>query len=401
MVDLNLIKKYKLKPPFFIYDVSLIKKQFLKLKNSLPKNYSIFYSVKANPNINILKIFKKLGTGVEISSGGELSIVLKAGFLPKDIIFTGPGKIEEDLRYALIKKIRLIIIESENEINKIEKIAKELNVRQDILIRINPSFSMQDNSLVAMTGNRQKFGVDEEQILQIISRLKKLKNVNLLGVHLFPASNIFDEKLIIHNTKYLFKTVQTIESKFKFQFPVIDIGGGLAIDYSVNSNKKFNIKNLHFGLEFLTKKYKFETRKILLESGRFLIGEAGEYITRVVDKKEYKDEKFVIINGGKNHLSMATLLRVNHKVNVLNKRTTSKEIVNLVGNLNTPTDFITKTSLYKTKIGDWISIKKVGAYGLSAGMVFFSSHPYPKEYLLLEKMKLKAIGMEKNINFML
>jgi len=392
MVDLNLIKKHKLKPPFFIYDVSLIKKQFLKLKSSLPKNFSIFYSVKANPNINILKIFKKLGTGVEISSGGELSLVLKAGFLPKEIIFTGPGKTEEDLKYALTKRIRLIIVESGNEIDKIERIARGLNIKQDLLIRINPSFSMRDNSLVAMTGGRQKFGIDEEQIFQIISRFKKFKNVNLLGIHSFPASNIFDEELIIRNTEYLFKMVRTIESKFKIRFPVIDIGGGMAVNYSTKSDKLFNIKILHRGLETLINKYKFKTRKILLESGRFLIGEAGEYITRVVDRKESCGEIFIIINGGKNHLSMATLLKENHRVEVLNrKRSTPKEIINLVGNLNTPTDYITKTSLSKTKIGDWISIKKVGAYGLSAGMGLFSSHPWPGEYLLLEKRKLKDI----------
>jgi len=401
MIDLNLIKKHKLKPPFFIYDASLIKKQFLKLKSSLPKNFSIFYSVKANPNINILKIFKKLGTGAEISSGGELSIVLKVGFLPKEIVFTGPGKTEEDLKYALTKKIRLIVVESRNEIDKIEKIARRLNIKQDLLIRINPSFSMQDTSLVAMTGGGQKFGIDEEQIFQVISRFKRFKNVNLLGIHSFPASNIFDEKLIIRNTEHLFKMVQTIESKFKIRLPVIDIGGGMAINYSTDSNKLFNIKILHRGLEALINKYKFKTRKILLESGRFLIGEAGEYITRVIDRKKSCGERFIIINGGKNHLSMATLLGTNHKVNVLNKKTASKEIVNLVGNLNTPTDFITRTSLPKTKIGDWISIKKVGAYGLSAGMVLFSSHPYPEEYLLLGKRKLRAIGKDKNINFIL
>lgn len=395
MIDLNLIKKHKLKPPFFIYDASLIKKQFLKLKSSLPKNFSIFYSVKANPNINILKIFNKLGTGAEISSGGELSIVLKVGFLPKEVIFTGPGKTEEDLKYALIKKIRLIIVESRNEIDKIERIARGLNIKQDLLIRINPSFSMQDTSLIAMTGNGQKFGVDEKQIFQVISSFKRFKNVNLLGIHSFPASNIFDERLIIRNTEYLFRMVRTIESKFKIRFPIIDIGGGMSINYSTNSDKLFDTKSFRHGLEALINKYKFKTRKILLESGRFLIGEAGEYITRVIDKKESHGEKFVIIDGGKNHLSMATLLRINHKVDVLNRKTTSKEIVNLVGNLNTPTDFITKTSLSKTKIGDWISIKKVGAYGLSAGMVLFSSHPYPKEYLLSENRKLKDIKEDR------
>ena len=393
MLDLDLIKKCNLRPPFFMYDGRIMKRQFLKLKSSLPQNFRIFYSVKSNPNIHILKIFQKLGAGAEISSGGELLTVLKAGFSPSRIIFTSPGKTNEELKRAVRKRIYLIIAESINEIERTEKIAQKLKVKQNILLRINPSFSIHLRSaLFPMTG-AQKFGIDEEWVPQVISSLRNFKSINLLGLHLFSASNIFDERLVIRNTEHLFKIARTLESKFKLYFPIIDIGGGIAVNYSTRPDKMLNLKNLSRGLQVLVDKYEFGSREIFWESGRFLIAEAGEYIAQVVDKKISKGERFVIIDGGKQHISAAAgLLEKNHPVEILGKRKSAqKEIVNIVGNLNTSYDFITKANLPKIEIGDLLSIKNTGAYGFSAGMVFFSDHYLPGEYLSSKKGELKII----------
>lgn len=389
-ISLNLIKKYNLRLPFFLYDSDVIKKQFLELKKFLPSNFQVFYSVKANPNTHILNIFKKLGAGVEISSAGELLVVFKAGFSRNKIIFTGPGKTDEELKMALGKKIYLIIAESIRETERIEKFCQRLNTKQNLLLRINPSFSIhQSFSMFPMAGGGQKFGIDEEKLPALINLIKKLRYVNLLGLHLFPASNIFDEKIILKNTEHLFKLTNSLESKFKINLPIVDIGGGLAVNYSTDA--KFNVKNLYRGLTSLTRKYRFGNKKILLESGRFLVGEAGGYIAEVVDKKVSRRERFVVINGGVNHISRATLAKDNHKIEVLGRgRSMKKEIVNVVGNLNTPTDFITRALLPKIEIGDLISIKNVGAYGLTSGMLLFSSRPVPREYLLLDG-KLKMI----------
>ncbi len=401
MIDLNLIKKYKLKPPFFIYKKSVIEKQFLKLRKFLPKNFEIFYSVKSNPNIHVLKIFKNLGAKAEISSGGELKTVLKAGFCSNDVIFTGPGKTNEELESTLKNKIRLIIVESLNEIERIEKIAKKLKVKQNLLLRINPSFCIDQSQtmLFRLSGRGQKFGVDEPYIPEIINKFKKLKNVNLVGLHFFSASNIFDEKLIIRNTEYLFKIVQNLESKFSINFPVVDVGGGLGIGYS-SDPKEINLKKLSLGFSKLVKKYGFDDKKFILETGRFLVGESGEYVARVIDNKTSYGEKFVIIDGGKNHLSLAALLEKGHCVEVLNKkRSNKKDLVNLVGNLNTSHDYISKTKLPKDiRIGDLVSIKNTGAYSFSVGWMFFSSRPIPGEYLLIKKGRLKNISKKIKID---
>lgn len=395
MINLKLIKKYKLSPPFYLYNKEVIEKKFLGLKNILPKNFEVFYSVKANPNIYILKIFKKLNSGVEISSAGELSTVLKADFSSNNIIFTSSGKTKEELKYAINKRVYLIVVESLNEIKKIEQIASK-RYKQNILIRINPLFSIRpSSSMFPMAGGSQKFGIDEEKIGNTISQLKEFKHINLSGLHLYSASNIFDEELILKNAEHIFKITKQIEKKFKINLPIIDIGGGLAVDYSTVS--KFNIKKLNRGFNTLIKKYNLNDKKIILEIGRFLIGEAGQYIVEVIDKKISRGEIFIIVNGGVNHVSRAALSKRNHRVEILGKKQlVQKETVNIVGNLNTPTDFITKTTLPRIEIGDLLSIKNVGAYGFSSGMIFFSSHPLPNEYLF-SKNKIEII--RKKINY--
>jgi len=394
MINLNLIKKHNLSPPLFLYDSNVIKKQFLKLKKNLPKNSNIFYSVKSNPNICILKIFKKLGAGVEISSGKELLFVLKAGFSPSRIIFTSPGKTDEGLEDAIKKKIYLIIVESINEVKKIEEIAQKLKTKQSLLLRVNPLIPLESSSMLfVMAGDKQKFGIDEEQLPQVIKSIRNFKNIKLLGLHLFSISNVSDERLVIRNTEHLFKIVQSLESKFNFHLPIIDIGGGISINYSTRPDKTVNLEKISNKLETLINKYEFNDKNIIWESGRFLIGEAGEYVAQVIDKKISRGEVFIIINGGKHHFSGATgLLKEDHPVEVLNKKKSrKKEVVSIVGNLNTSYDFITRTNLPKIEIGDLICIKNVGAYGFSAGMVFFSGHTLPGEYLLSEKKELKSI----------
>ena len=395
MITSNFIKKNKLKPPFFLYDALIIEKQFLKLKYHLPKNFRIFYSVKANSNTHLLKIFRKLGAGAEVSSGGELSSVLKAGFNPSKIIFTGPGKTDEELEYAIKNKIYLIIGESDNEIRRADLIASRLKRKQDLLLRINPRLCINYFlSRVPMTGGAQKFGIDEEKIPLILKKLRDYKNINVLGLHLFAASNIFNEILIVKYNDYLFKLVKFIESKFHLQLPVIDIGGGLPVDYSTE-RRKFNLKRFTSRLKVLIDKYGFSNKNFLIESGRFLVGEGGEYIVKIIDIKTSRREKFAIIDGGVNHISRITLDKKNHIINVVssrrNRNLDKKESINVVGNLNTATDFISKTRLPKIKIGDLLSIKKVGAYGFCSGMHLLCGHSLPNEYLLMKNDKLKLI----------
>lgn len=402
MINLNLVKKNKLRLPFFIYKESIIEKRFLKLKRSLPKNFKIFYSVKANPNIHILRIIKKLGANVEISSGGELSLVLKVGFSPEQIVFTGPGKTDEELKRALTKRIYLIIVESLNELIRIEKIAHGLNIKQKILLRVNPIFFVHrpGHMKFNFSGEGQKFGIDENCLPAIIKYLRKFKNIELQGLHLFPGTNIQNEKIVLDYTEQIFKIVKDLELKFFINSSVIDIGGGIGINYSSNVNKEFNLNKLFYGFKKLIDKYKFRNRKIILETGRFLVGESGEYIAQVVDIKKSGNKKFVIVDGGRNHLSSAALLNVDHKVELLNKEYSSgKEVVDLVGNLNTSQDIISKTYISrKVKIGDLLSVKNQGAYGFSVGWILFCSRSIPQEYLLTKNGEIKNITKRELMN---
>ncbi|MBU2264658.1 hypothetical protein KJ784_00535, partial [Patescibacteria group bacterium] len=311
----NIMKKYGLQPPYFIYNEKKIKSNLLKFREMLPKNFDIYYSIKANPNHVILNIFRQLGVGAEISSGGELDLVKNAGFVTNRIIFTGPGKTTRELERAILSKIYLIIVESLNEIKRINKIASKLKIKQKILIRINPLiFCAQPDSMFPMIGGGQKFGIDEEEILNLIKAILLFENIDISGFHFFTGSNIFDEQVIINNTEHLFKLVNSYELFFKRKFSIIDIGGGLALNYSQENNKHFDIKKLTKGLSFLVEKYNLKDKNIIIESGRFLVGESGEYIVEVVDVKISRGETFVIINGGVNHISRATLAKNGHEI---------------------------------------------------------------------------------------
>jgi len=384
MIHQSTIKKHKLELPFFLYDFKKISQQYLSLKKFFPKNIHIFYFAKANPNAQILKAYKSLGSGVEVSSFNELKNVLEIGFSPKNVILVGPGKTNDVLKLALKKRIYLIIAESTTEIKRIDKIAGKQKIKQDILIRVNPlDFDSKSNSKFSMVGNNRKFGIDEEKIPNIIKRVWKLNNVNIVGLHFFTGSYIYDERFFIRNTRYLFKLVCFLESNSKIFLPIINIGGGFPLNHYVFPNRLFDIKNLYKGLKDLVKQYGFENRTILFESGRFLVGKSGEYIVEVIDVKKSRNEKFVIINGGINHISLGALKRNGHEVEIIGKKGNKKEVVNIVGNLCLPMDFITKTKLPNVKIGDIISIKKVGAYGLTSGMILFSSYRIPDEYILV------------------
>jgi diaminopimelate decarboxylase len=370
-------------PPFFIYDYKIIKRQFIDLRNKLPKNLKIYFSVKANPNSEILKIYKKIGAFCEVSSVGEIKKVLKAGFAPCSILYTGVGKTEDDLKFSISRKVGLIVAESENEIKLIQQITDKKKVNQNILIRLQPRKSIKKSAKFSMSEGIQKFGIGEENIEASAQSAEGSKYISLLGFHLFSGSNIYKYEHILKNTEYFFNFVKKMELKFSHSFPVIDIGGGLPVNYSIKKNIKFNLIEFVANLKKMIFKYGFVDKSIILETGRYLVAEAGCYYAQVVDIKKSAQKKIVIINGGMTHLCRSALFEEYHDVEIVEKKKSEKiEDVIIMGNLNAGIDIVTKARLPKLAIGDLLKINKTGAYGLTAGMLMFSSHKLPGEYLL-------------------
>ena len=394
------IKRFILRSvrPFFIYDLEKIREKFEKLRKALPENFQIYYSMKANSNINIVKFLYTLGCGIEIASGGELKTAVSVGVTPEKIIFAGPGKSNEEIFQAIKYGIKLINVESLNELFRVNKIAGDLDRVQNVNIRINPQFKIR-NSILQMGGDAQKFGVDVERLRELKEFLFDLKNVNLVGVHVFVATQILDRSLIVENFAHAVETAKMVASILKKDMICIDVGLGLGIPYNENE-REIEVRELREELERATDKAGLKKDvSVLVETGRFLVGESGYYVTNVIDKKISRGKVYVICNGGINHLLRTTLINTVHPMVVMQRNVRkSFERVTIGGPLCTSLDFFARdVNLPTIEIGDYIVIKNSGAYGYSESMPYFLSHDFADEYLYLKDKGVVLVRKGRNV----
>jgi len=379
--------------PFFLYDFDQIKQRINVVKRKLGENIKLYYSAKANPSIEILRKILPLVDGVDISSGGELRQVLKAGFAPIKVSFAGPGKTDKELSSAISESIGSINVESLNELKRIEKIADRLGKRVNVSIRINP---MQEYKkfLITTGGKSSQFGIDEEKYRDFFSCLQGMNHCNYVGIHVFSGSQCLDEETLIENIAYILQIAKKVFNDTSIELKIINFGGGFGIPY-YESEKEIDIDYVCSNITRQFKKFKQETglsRCIgILELGRYLIAEAGAYIARVIDLKESRKKKICVLSGGMNHNSLATIKfgrprGENLKIlNLSNTDSSVKEQVMLVGPLCTSLDVIGESvEINKPAIGHYIAILNSGAYSYTASPLLFLSHDTPAELLLDE-----------------
>ena len=397
------VKKYG--SPLYFYDLSEIDISYKNLKNSIPKNSKILYSIKANPNKEIIKKFKKLSCGFEVSSIGEAKKVLKCGVKSKNIFLTGPAKSYTDLKFAVENNLGTLSIESFNEIYILKKILAKKKTKINFVLRVNLE-KQNFHSSIQMMSIPSQFGIDEIQILRKKKFLKNIKNINFVGFHFYSASNITDQNKIIKLFKDCIYSAKKLSDILNIKIKILNLGGGFACNHGkIRNNLKYNKVKKVVESE-MKKHFSFSEQQdidLYFESGRFLIGTCGGLITRVIDKKISKGEIFIILNSGINHLSGMTgigrLQRLKPDYQILNQRNNKqKERVNIVGPLCTPLDFWNR-SIYcrKFSIGDNVFVPNVSSYGLSASLVMFLGHELPKE-LIVDKNKVVSITQTKLID---
>ncbi len=392
----NLILKSK--RPFFVYNLEKIKEKFFSLKDSLPKKFEIYYSMKANSNMNIVKFLYELGCGIEIASLGELKTAMKVGVSPSKVVFAGPGKDDKEIFQALKSGIKSVNVESSNELLRVNKIAKKLNRVQNVSIRVNPSFEIMESAL-QMGGDSQKFGIDLEKIKKLEKILLKLKHVNLTGVHVFAATQIFTKSLVIKNFENTVKTAEIVKKTLKRNLKIVDVGIGLGIPYGENE-REIELKGLKNALQNVVDGSEIgDSTTFLIETGRFLVAESGYYVTKVLDKKVSRSKTFVICNGGINHLLRPALIGTAHPIEVITKKKLKKfETVSIGGPLCTSLDFFVKDVRLPTlEIGDYVVVKNSGAYGYAESMPYFLSHDFADEYVCLNG-EIKLVRRGRNID---
>ena len=371
--------------PAYVYDYEKIRNQVLSLKKRLPENIKIFYSIKANPNISIIKIMRVLGLGGEVVSLGEFLATKKARIKAQDVIYAGGFKTNEELKKVIKENIGLISLESFREAKRTNQIAKNLKKRQKVILRI-------------CTGQERgrfkkyfsfTYGIPIEDLNWVIPHFKKLKNLKLLGLHLYEGSRVLDSEFLLKKTEELFKLVDDLERKFAINLQTINIGGGFGI-------RNFPLIQYGRGLRGLVKRFGFEDREIILELGRYLVAESGTFVTEIIEKKETKQRKHLIVKG-----LMNCLLRVfdpkggkgrvvenfkDYPIFVLQKRKSRRlEKVRIFGQLSSVVDsFGLEIELPKLNEEDFILIQNIGGYGLTQAFSYFGSREMATEFLFID-----------------
>lgn len=372
--------------PFYLYHREKMCNNYMRLKGALLPGASLYYSMKANPLGKICRILTDMGAGVEVASKGELEIALKAGVSPDRIIFTSPGKTEKELRAAIDEKIKLINIDSLDEAMLINRIGEERNEKINVSIRINPAVSY-SNAKIKMTGVASQFGVEEEDLDEVFGAIKELAYVNVCGFQIYMGTQMLQAEDIVRNTDYALELFLRKAKQYGITLKTVNVGGGFGVKYFANEHD-LDLDSLHKSMEELHEKYRKELgeTEVIFESGRFIMAEAGEFVTKVLYVKKSKDTKFVICDGGSNFHSSAAFLgrfvRNNFPLRSVPEGEET-EVANIVGPLCTPLDVIGQKVLVNKEIkaGDYVVIEKSGAYGLTYSPIDFLSHERPQEIL--------------------
>jgi len=375
--------------PFYAYDKTLIANNVANLKSALPDKIQLHYAIKANPYPSLVHFMVDHVSGFDVASKKEMLLALQSGMPATEISFAGPGKTHEDIQAAIVAGITLHT-ESKTEIDRAIVLGENLNIKPNIAIRVNPAFELKASGM-KMAGGSKPFGIDEELLPQILNELPYDK-INFKGFHIFAGSQNLKAAAIIEMHEKTFTLAQHLVSLTPVQIDYINIGGGLGIPY-FPGEQRLRLDEISTNLTNQLKRHQeaLADIEIIMELGRYLVGEAGVYVSKIVDKKTSRDTTYLICDGGlHHHLSnsgnFGQVIRKNYPVKIGNKLTIgddNNELVNIVGPLCTPLDILAdKVKLPISNIGDYVVVYQSGAYGASASPQNFLSQPNLHEILI-------------------
>lgn len=388
---LNHIEKLASGTPFYVYDRQLIINRVKQLTNTLPSEISLHYAIKANPLPSLVQLMTTQVSGFDVASKKEMLLAMQTGMPAEKISFAGPGKTAEDIEAAIIAGVTLHV-ESAGEIARVELAANQLSLKANIALRINPKFELKSSGM-KMSGGSKPFGIDEEQVVEILTNLD-LSQINLRGFHIFAGSQNLNAEAIISAQQQTFmlaeELVALVSEITKSKIDYLNIGGGFGVPYFANE-ASLDIEAIANSLQILLKKHKTLVTglELILELGRYLVAEAGIYVSKVIDKKVSRGTNYLVCDGGLHHHlansgNFGQVIRKNYPVVIGNKlKGDVQELVNIVGPLCTPLDILAdKVMLPEATMGDYVVIFQSGAYGASASPKDFLSQPQVSELLL-------------------
>jgi len=372
--------------PFYAYDRAVIRKQIDNLQDILPSEIHLHYAIKANPMPAIVQYMATLVDGFDLASAGEMRVALDTHMPRQHISFAGPGKTDKELKQAIASEI-VINMESENEMERVATISDELSLKPKVTIRVNPDFELKASGM-KMSGGPKQFGVDAERVPSMLKRLSQL-NLTFYGFHIYSGSQNLNAESIIDAHNKTFDLAIKLNEYAPEAIKLLNIGGGLGIPYFPGESR-LDLNPIGENLKSLLPKVTtiLPNAEIVMELGRYLVGESGIYVSKIIDKKISRGETYLIADGGLHHHLAASgnfgqVIRKNYPVIIGNNVDGEKETVSVVGPLCTPLDILAnKMDLTKAEVGDLVIVFQSGAYGYTASPEKFLSHPNVIETLL-------------------
>lgn len=368
--------------PLFCYSLNEIKKKFLEFKESISGlNASIFFATKANYNPLIISFLANLGSGADVVSAGEIKQVLASGVKPDKIVFSGVGKTNDEINYAINKKIKQINVESIEEIDDIIDVQKNYRECVDISLRVNPDIDASTHSKISTGRSGDKFGIPLNDIIEIFEKYKSTKEININGLAVHIGSQITEIKPFEKAFKQLKSLINQIISK-GHDLQKLDLGGGIGIVYT--DNKTISLSSYRNIVEKYFKSFDLE---LLFEPGRFLVGSSGILLSKVIRIKENSNNKFLILDCGMNDLLRPSLYDATHQIlPVVFSDQANKVEYDVVGPICESSDnFGKKIALSKLKKDDLVVLTSTGAYGSS--MSSYYNCRKPANEILIDKKK--------------
>ncbi len=384
----------KLSTPFYLYSQGNIIENYKSFSSNFKKsNPLICFSVKANSNIQILKVLKKMGSGADVVSGGELLKAIKSGIKPNKIVFSGVGKSEDEIKLAIKKNILLINIESENEAVLVNKIAGNLKKKIAIGIRLNPDINAPTHKKISTGKAEDKFGLSKKNLISFCLNMKKFKNLKLNAISVHIGSQILSENPF----KKTLKVLEEIIKKTRIYFKFVDLGGGFGITYK-KSDRKINLKNYSNLVEKFKKKYDCN---IIFEPGRAILGNTAILVAKVQYLKKGSNKTFAILNAGMNDFMRTALYDAVHNIIPVIKN--SKKIkgpLEFVGPIcETTCKFVKYNKYQRLNQSDCVAISDVGAYGASLSSNY-NTKPLIAE-IIVNKSKARIIRKKQDLKSLL
>lgn len=373
--------------PCYVYFMDHVRESVERLRSAFEERFRISYAVKCNPNLSLLRKLRGIVDLLDVSSAGEVERGLQAGWPAADLGFTGPGKSEAELRISVASEVGEIILESVDEAEMLNRIAAGAGQKQRVLVRLGPARVPRGFGL-NMSGKPSQFGIDEEEIDAALETIRAMAHLDLCGFHIYSGTQCLDAGAIAENYEIFIELFHRVCSAHDLEPKRLVFGSGIGIPYFDNETAV----DLHAvadrvnpALDELKRHPRFCNAELVLETGRYVVGEAGVYLTRVIRQKRSRGIEICICDGGMNHHMAASghlgVVPRNYRMwKVGGSQDGPEKTYNLVGPLCTTIDTIGRKVKFRgLEAGDVIGIRSSGAYGLSISPIHFISHPPPRE----------------------